>query len=100
MAERALKVVNDNGRAFNVSIEQSKYQHDPIVIFWDATHEDDDKFPELGQRVSSYFLSTLAGHLAGLDLCAHVSVWNISAQNVADAVAFVFKTPITGGDEG
>jgi hypothetical protein len=99
------RVTNDVGRTFNVVLVcrgdsyglDDKLTHDkdePLVEFWDATYEDDDRFtPGRGQFVSRYYLTTLTDRRtrrgAGLDLCGHEPAWKITGKNVADAIAAV-----------
>lgn len=101
------RVVNDAGRAFNVRLVRrgDRYSYDlsgdhyvpvvhegddPLVEFYDATYEDDDRFTVgLGQFVSRYFLSTLTGASGGIALCGHVPEWAVTAGNVADVLATI-----------
>jgi len=103
------RVVNADGRTFNVRIvrEGDTYGrndgivHDsaePLIEFWDATHERDPRFiVGLGQFATRYGLGTLIGHdgygydhrlgSPGLDLCAHRPEWKLTGSNVMAAIA-------------
>ena len=94
------RVTNNAGRSFNVLLVSrgdryglnDKLTHDkddPLVEFWDATYEDDERFTlGRGQFVSRYYLSTLTDRSsrAGLDLCGHEPAWKVTAKNVADVL--------------
>lgn len=98
MAE-TMTVTNDAGRAFTVRVVLmgdtwgrddclTHEEPDPLVEWYDLTYV--DKFGPRGQKVSYYYLSTLADHdpARGLALDGGVPAWTVSAGNVADAVAF------------
>jgi len=100
-----LRVVNAMGRPFNVRIVRQGGGYgaddclthdnaDPLVEFYDAA-ADPAKFGPRGQFVSRYFLSTLEGRSvpAGLNLHGGVSVWRVSAANVAAAIAYARSRP-------
>jgi len=94
------EVVNRDGRTFTVRIihEGDRYglndclthdESEPMVEFFDATYI--EGFTPLGQFISRYYLKTLAkddGADYGINLDGGVGVWHVSAQNVADAIAF------------
>ena len=96
-------VTNTAGRPFNVFLVSrgdrygldDKLTHakdDPLVEFWDATYEDDERFtPGRGQFVTRYSLSTLVDRApgTGLDLCGHEPAWKLTAKNVADILAAI-----------
>jgi hypothetical protein len=97
-----LQIVNDNGRKFNVRAvcEGGEYGlndcliHDgaPMVEFYDASYADPNgPFGERGQFVSRYYLKSLEeGPMLGVCLDGgNRDVWNINAQNQADACAYV-----------
>jgi hypothetical protein len=97
------RVTNDAGRTFNVRLVRQGDRYglgdalthddaDPLVEFWDATHEHDPRFtPGLGQFVSRYYLRTLTTRPPGqgLALVGHVAAWSVTAANVTDAIAAV-----------
>ena len=100
--EESFQVINDSGRAFNVTVRESKYKFNPTVIFWDATAANEKSFGELGQMVSEYYLDTLVDSCRegfGIDLCGHVDAWEVSEKNVKDVVDFVFKIKKESVDE-
>lgn len=95
-----LQVTNHEGRTFNVRVvlDGDKYGRDdclthagaPMVEFYDTTHQD-PTFGTRGQFVSRYFVDTLdacVGGDTGLWLDGGVPEWQVSAENVADALAF------------
>jgi hypothetical protein len=102
-AKLVARVINDVGRAFNVVLVRKGDAYgrndclthdaeDPLVEFYDATYEADDRFYlGRGQFVSRYYLRTLTDRKVrrGLDLCGHEPAWKISSQNVADALVAV-----------
>lgn len=100
-----IAVTNSAGRTFNVRVvhEGDEYGlndclvHDgePMVEFYDATYEG-DKFGPRGQFVSRYYLSTLTSVMGaepgrGLNLDGGVPVWQITAENVAEAIAYALE---------
>lgn len=98
------KVINDEGRAFNVRLLTKGMRYgrqdcltndrdDPIIEFYDAAYEADPKYPdwiERGQFASSYYLYSLEGHSPdhGLILHGGIPEWTISAKNVIEAVTY------------
>jgi hypothetical protein len=98
-------VTNDEGRAFSVVVVMQGDRYglndclthgspDPLVEFYDAKHSGSVHGP-LGQFVSRYYLSTLAGEDQwglepgqGLNLHGGVREWSVSWQNVCEAVAY------------
>jgi hypothetical protein len=106
-AKVVTRVTNAAGRPFNVRLvcRGGRYglndclvhdEDDPLVEFWDATAEDDPRFTRgRGQFVSRYYLSTLtskrilSSELVGLDLCSHVPAWQVTGNNVVEAIAAV-----------
>ena len=96
------RVVNDAGRAFNIVLVRGGDRYglndclvneavEPMVEFYDATYEDDERFVKgRGQFVARYYLSTLTERRGGgLDLCGHEPAWKVTGQNVAVALAAV-----------
>lgn len=101
------RVVNDQGRAFNIVLVRQGDRYgrndclvhdadDPLIEFYDATYESDDRFVKgRGQFVSRYYLRTLTdrehgdSRRAGLNLCGHEPAWRVNGENVTDALAAV-----------
>ena len=95
---KTTEVVNESGRTFTVRIihEGDNYGKDdcltyeksePIIEFFDKTHAGSDT--PLGQFVSRYYLKTIDdGESRGINLHGGVDGWEVSAQNVQDAIAF------------
>jgi hypothetical protein len=97
------RVINENGRAFNVRFVRKgeRYglddclvhdERDPLVEFWDATYENNPDFTRgLGQFTSRYYLSTLKKCRGGngIGLCGHVPVWTVTGKNVDDVLAAI-----------
>jgi len=103
------RVVNADGRAFNVRIvrEGDTYGrndgivHDsaePLVEFWDASRDREPwSIAGLGQFAARYGLGSLIGHdgysydhrmgSPGLDLHAHRPEWKLTGENVMVAIA-------------
>ena len=98
MNDKITEVVNDDGRTFTVRIlhEGDNYglndclvheKSETIIEFFDKTHV--EGFTPLGQFVSRYYLSTLEeGPNHGINLYGGVDGWEVSAQNIQDALAF------------
>jgi hypothetical protein len=105
---KTTEVVNEDGRTFTVRIlhEGDRYglndclthdESEPTIEFFDKTYI--EGFTSLGQFVSRYYLSTLEepkpsewlgdlSQASGIDLHGGIDVWYVTAQNVADAIAF------------
>lgn len=112
-----ISVVNDAGRKFNVVVVLPGERYgscfhrdkegrlpcvnenaEPLVEFWDAKQEGNPAFDDQlrGQFTGGrYHLSTLDGtsefsHPSpyGIQLDGGIDVWQVSAQNVEDAIAY------------
>ena len=97
---KTTEVVNEDGRTFTVRIihEGDRYglndclthdESEPTIEFFDKTYI--EGFTPLGQFVTRYNVEDLDDgwtRLLGLDLDGGVDGWHVSAQNVADAIAF------------
>jgi hypothetical protein len=114
-----ISVVNDEGRKFNVAVVMpgerygNSYMRDSrgllplvneygeaLVEFYDAKQEGNVAFDAQGrgQFVSRYTLSVLDGTSEyarsspyGIQLDGGIPVWRITAENVADAVAYAYQ---------
>jgi hypothetical protein len=101
------RVVNDQGRAFNVVLVRVGDRYglngalinktgSSMVEFYDATYEDDPRFAATsghGQFITRYNLRTLADSALadrrngqGLDLLGYVPAWKLTSQNVSNAI--------------
>jgi hypothetical protein len=91
-------VTNDRGRAFTFRVVAAggSYGRDrcvttdhPLVEVYDATYAGDPDFEPEGQIISQYYLTTLAGHVGGLDLHGGVDAWKVDAQAMAEVTEFL-----------
>ena len=73
-AEKMIKVINDNGRPWSVAIVRD------TVKFYDARYEHTD----IGQFVSSYYISTILDGNDDIGLCLDGGIpeWSISASGM------------------
>lgn len=100
------RVINPDGRAFNARLVRQGDRYglndclthekpEPMVEFYDATYENDDRFDiGRGQFVSRYYVCTLDGGHGALNLDGGVAAWWVSQENVddvLDAIAEVEK---------
>ena len=83
-----MKITNEAGRTFNLKISAAYDGEKQTVEFFDAD-QDAAKFGPLGQFVSSYYADTLLDHCGGLDLCGHVPIWEISAENMEQVKTWI-----------
>jgi hypothetical protein len=101
------QVINPAGRKFNVHIVQVGERYglndclisvknesdfnEPLVEFYDATYENFKSFGPRGQFISRYYLSTMRAFAETsptsiLSLQGDVPEWQVTAQNVRDAI--------------
>lgn len=95
------EVTNDQGRTFLIRVVESgdnygrddclNHDGETMIEFYDRSHR--ESFGERGQFVSRYYVSTLVGsheqdgECRGLDLHGGVPVWQVTGENVSDALA-------------
>lgn len=77
---KAMFVINKQGVPFNVRLAEN----DTIIKFYDARYI--DKFGELGQFVSSYYVETIIDHDRGLCLDGGVYDWQVSEENMMEII--------------
>lgn len=76
------EVVNEEtGVKFHVNIEMRLNKSDPeaVVAIYDARHGVERN--NVGQFVSSYYVTTLRNHQGGLNLHGDIPAWQLSARN-------------------
>lgn len=100
--ENQFKITNNKGREFiaRVILTGEPYgrrdclTHDkdePLIEFYDATYQDDDRFGPLGQFTGGrYYLRTFKKRNSECDLTleGRVPQWRITAENVRDSIRF------------
>ncbi len=87
----AARLIPVGGRfgAEDCLVNRSRYRdlQQPMVEFYDRRWT--EKFdPVLGQFVSRYYMDTFVLWRGGLDLCAHVPTWNLSADAIREVVGW------------
>lgn len=101
MPDDLLRVINADGRAFNVRVLQPgdkfgmddclTHEGETVIEFYDATYEG-ARFGPRGQFVSRYYVSSLDTDWirkgTGLDLHGGEPVWKLTAENVTAALEY------------
>lgn len=101
---RTIVVTNEHGRTFVCRLVQpgelrpsrsplgTRYEHgggSPIVVIFDDRYAIHPSFPDLGQFVADYYLSTLSEVGGGLDMNMGGGdpEWSLTAENVQQILA-------------
>lgn len=93
-----LHITNSEGIPFNATV--TGQWPDVIITFYDARFTTVGFHPVLGQRLSSYYLSTLATNRStlvsqGLDLQGGVDHWFLNASAMSDVFQWLDNTRVT-----
>ena len=96
MNKNILQITNDRGITFNAKIDKN-YADKDTISFYDSRYI--EGFSELGQSVSTYYVSTLLGKDGfsfsesikgrGLNLYGGEEDWYLTEQNTIDVVDFI-----------
>lgn len=81
---RQVRVVNDGGIPFNVTLEDGK------VTFHDATPRPTDVFGGHGKAVASYFEDTVREFTGEVDLDGREE-YRMSRENIEEVQQFLFR---------
>ena len=97
MNKNILQITNDRGIIFNATINKNEEGRD-IMTFYDSRYIEKG-FSNLGQSVSTYYVSTLLGKDGfsfsesikgkGLNLYGGEEDWYLTKQNTIDVVDFI-----------
>lgn len=101
--DKVIKIVNQNGRPFNVRLVKKGDTYgrgnslvheevDSLVEFYDGS-QCPERFGEYGQFVARYYESTLKDRKrgVGLDLHGGVDGWEVSGDNMDDVIDWLNK---------